>query len=148
MQGIFEQSLHHHLSAAAGLIDPPPPPAPTSGFSSPPSDKQQHSPASPPPPPSAGSLSSGQPKKEDPSTPPPSSQPPPPAPPPLSCNRSGSGSDEEIFPENSLLDMKIYPLNESNHEIAARLLFMAVRWTKNLTSFASLPFRDQVSKLM
>ena len=34
---------------------------------------------------------------------------------------------------------------ESNHEICARLLFMAVKWTKNLTSFASLPFRDQVN---
>ena len=34
--------------------------------------------------------------------------------------------------------------HENNHEICARLLFMAVKWTKNLTSFASLPFRDQV----
>ncbi len=33
---------------------------------------------------------------------------------------------------------------ENNHEICARLLFMAVKWVKNLTSFASLPFRDQV----
>lgn len=33
---------------------------------------------------------------------------------------------------------------ETVYETAARLLFMAVRWTKNLTSFASLPFRDQV----
>ena len=32
----------------------------------------------------------------------------------------------------------------NNHEICARLLFMAVKWAKNLTSFASLPFRDQV----
>ena len=37
--------------------------------------------------------------------------------------------------------------NETNHEISARLLFMAVKWTKNLTSFASLPFRDQVTLL-
>ena len=35
--------------------------------------------------------------------------------------------------------------HENNHEICARLLFMAVKWTKNLTSFASLPFRDQVT---
>ena len=35
-------------------------------------------------------------------------------------------------------------VHENNHEICARLLFMAVKWTKNLTSFASLPFRDQV----
>ncbi|XP_059081302.1 photoreceptor-specific nuclear receptor-like isoform X2 [Tigriopus californicus] len=36
---------------------------------------------------------------------------------------------------------------ENNHEICARLLFMAVKWTKNLTSFVSLPFRDQVTLL-
>ena len=35
-------------------------------------------------------------------------------------------------------------VEENNHEICARLLFMAVKWAKNLTSFASLPFRDQV----
>jgi len=33
---------------------------------------------------------------------------------------------------------------ETVYETAARLLFMAVRWTKNLASFASLPFKDQV----
>merc|ERR1719400_443357 len=33
---------------------------------------------------------------------------------------------------------------ETVYETAARLLFMAVRWTKNLASFAALPFRDQV----
>ena len=38
-------------------------------------------------------------------------------------------------------------VHENNHEICARLLFMAVKWTKNLTSFASLPFRDQVEYL-
>ena len=38
-------------------------------------------------------------------------------------------------------------VHENNHEICARLLFMAVKWTKNLTSFASLPFRDQVKKM-
>ncbi len=30
------------------------------------------------------------------------------------------------------------------YETAARLLFMAVKWTKSLPSFAGLPFRDQV----
>ena len=30
------------------------------------------------------------------------------------------------------------------YETAARLLFMAVKWAKNLPSFAALPFRDQV----
>jgi hypothetical protein len=39
-------------------------------------------------------------------------------------------------------------VHENNHEICARLLFMAVKWTKNLTSFASLPFRDQVATHM
>ncbi|KAF2355041.1 Nuclear hormone receptor ligand-binding domain, partial [Trinorchestia longiramus] len=33
---------------------------------------------------------------------------------------------------------------ESVQETAARLLFMAVKWAKNLPSFSSLPFRDQV----
>ncbi|XP_049961887.1 photoreceptor-specific nuclear receptor-like [Schistocerca serialis cubense] len=36
------------------------------------------------------------------------------------------------------------PVHETLHETAARLLFMAVKWAKNLPSFASLPFRDQV----
>ena len=34
---------------------------------------------------------------------------------------------------------------ETVYETAARLLFMSVRWTKNLASFAALPFSDQVS---
>ncbi|XP_064620142.1 photoreceptor-specific nuclear receptor-like isoform X2 [Lineus longissimus] len=33
---------------------------------------------------------------------------------------------------------------ESIYECSARLLFMAVKWAKNLPSFANLPFRDQV----
>lgn len=33
---------------------------------------------------------------------------------------------------------------ETIYETSARLLFMAVKWAKNLPSFASLPFRDQV----
>lgn len=33
---------------------------------------------------------------------------------------------------------------EAAHETSARLLFMAVKWAKNLPSFASLAFRDQV----
>ena len=31
------------------------------------------------------------------------------------------------------------------YECSARLLFMAIRWSKSLPAFASLPFRDQVS---
>lgn len=34
---------------------------------------------------------------------------------------------------------------ETVYETSARLLFMAVKWAKNLPSFASLAFRDQVS---
>ena len=34
---------------------------------------------------------------------------------------------------------------EAIYECSARLLFMAVRWSKSLPAFASLPFRDQVS---
>ncbi|XP_074650555.1 photoreceptor-specific nuclear receptor-like [Tubulanus polymorphus] len=33
---------------------------------------------------------------------------------------------------------------ENIYECSARLLFMAVKWAKNLPSFANLPFRDQV----
>lgn len=40
----------------------------------------------------------------------------------------------------------LYPhTHETVYETSARLLFMAVKWAKNLPSFASLPFRDQVS---
>ena len=33
---------------------------------------------------------------------------------------------------------------ETVYENSARLLFMAIKWAKNLPSFASLSFRDQV----
>lgn len=33
---------------------------------------------------------------------------------------------------------------ESVYETSARLLFMAVKWAKNLPVFSNLPFRDQV----
>jgi nuclear receptor subfamily 2 group E protein 3 len=36
------------------------------------------------------------------------------------------------------------PIQETVYETSARLLFMAVKWAKNLPSFARLPFRDQV----
>lgn len=57
-----------------------------------------------------------------------------------STSSSSSGS--------SLLDTAAWdPLQESVQETAARLLFMAVKWAKNLPSFSSLPFRDQVRQL-
>ncbi|CAG0920265.1 unnamed protein product [Notodromas monacha] len=37
------------------------------------------------------------------------------------------------------------PTQETIHETAARLLFMAIKWAKNLPSFVTLPFRDQWS---
>ncbi|NP_001158447.1 photoreceptor-specific nuclear receptor protein [Saccoglossus kowalevskii] len=39
----------------------------------------------------------------------------------------------------------VYPNTQENiYESSARLLFMAVKWAKNLPSFSALPFRDQV----
>ncbi len=49
-----------------------------------------------------------------------------------------------LAPGNSSSAAAAAAIYENNHEICARLLFMAVKWVKNLTSFASLPFRDQV----
>ncbi|XP_077173678.1 photoreceptor-specific nuclear receptor isoform X2 [Paroedura picta] len=42
--------------------------------------------------------------------------------------------------------MSLYPAPspESVYETSARLLFMAVKWAKNLPVFSNLPFRDQV----
>lgn len=48
-------------------------------------------------------------------------------------------------PNAHLAPPPIYPSSqETIYETSARLLFMAVKWAKNLPSFASLPFRDQV----
>ncbi|XP_042877613.1 photoreceptor-specific nuclear receptor-like [Penaeus japonicus] len=62
-------------------------------------------------------------------------------PPPVSsCSSSSSSSGASYVEPAPLWD----PLQESVQETAARLLFMAVKWAKNLPSFSSLPFRDQV----
>lgn len=46
-----------------------------------------------------------------------------------------------VYPDG----LTVYPLgHETIYECAARLLFMAVKWSKSLPSFANLPFRDQV----
>lgn len=37
-----------------------------------------------------------------------------------------------------------YSSTESVYETSARLLFMSVKWAKNLPVFSHLPFRDQV----
>nr|XP_029504316.1 photoreceptor-specific nuclear receptor-like [Oncorhynchus nerka] len=41
--------------------------------------------------------------------------------------------------------MSLYPSSTENvYETSARLLFMSVKWAKNLPVFSNLPFRDQV----
>ncbi|CAL8364316.1 unnamed protein product [Gadus morhua 'NCC'] len=41
--------------------------------------------------------------------------------------------------------MALYPCSSENvYETSARLLFMSVKWAKNLPVFSNLPFRDQV----
>ncbi|XP_077989479.1 photoreceptor-specific nuclear receptor-like [Glandiceps talaboti] len=45
----------------------------------------------------------------------------------------------------NIRDVPVYTNTpESIYETSARLLFMAVKWAKNLPSFSALPFRDQV----
>ncbi|KAJ3596364.1 hypothetical protein NHX12_002772 [Muraenolepis orangiensis] len=48
--------------------------------------------------------------------------------------------------QQSQVDCRLYPLPgpESVYEISAHLLYMAVKWAKNLPVFSHLPFRDQV----
>lgn len=44
--------------------------------------------------------------------------------------------------------MQAYSSNpEAMCEVAARLLFMSVKWAKNVPAFLGLPFRDQVMLL-
>ena len=56
--------------------------------------------------------------------------------------RPRSGQQQESTPREIML----YPGAQENiYESSARLLFMAVKWAKNLPSFSNLPFRDQVN---
>jgi len=60
---------------------------------------------------------------------------------------SGSISSNTQLPSSNAIEIPsaIYnPAHETIYETAARLLFMAVKWAKNLPSFGTLPFRDQV----
>lgn len=58
-------------------------------------------------------------------------------------NKSETGLTSPLG--QSFLPSKFYGHpQETIYETSARLLFMAVKWAKNLPSFASLPFRDQV----
>lgn len=49
-----------------------------------------------------------------------------------------------LIPVPNLVSHPLYVPHETVYETSARLLFMAVKWAKNLPSFASLAFRDQV----
>uniref|UniRef100_A0A8C7HJI8 Nuclear receptor subfamily 2 group E member 3 n=1 Tax=Oncorhynchus kisutch TaxID=8019 RepID=A0A8C7HJI8_ONCKI len=47
--------------------------------------------------------------------------------------------------ESSDYHLSLYPSSTENvYETSARLLFMSVKWAKNLPVFSNLPFRDQV----
>ncbi|XP_030754477.1 photoreceptor-specific nuclear receptor-like [Sitophilus oryzae] len=60
------------------------------------------------------------------------------------CGVSSSSGPVRPEPQQATLT-SLYPSSqETIYETSARLLFMAVKWAKNLPSFASLPFRDQV----
>ncbi|PVD19649.1 hypothetical protein C0Q70_20139 [Pomacea canaliculata] len=51
---------------------------------------------------------------------------------------------QHVHPGAVYTESALYPPGpETLYECSARLLFMAVRWAKNLPSFANLPFRDQ-----
>lgn len=67
------------------------------------------------------------------------SQPPPPT---ADENIDVTSNDPE-FPSSPYSSSSPCGL-DSIHETSARLLFMAVKWAKNLPVFSSLPFRDQV----
>ena len=54
-------------------------------------------------------------------------------------------SDHALPSSTASIFLAPSPAHESVYETSARLLFMAVKWAKNLPSFTSLPFRDQVS---
>lgn len=51
-------------------------------------------------------------------------------------------------PERAASEYQVAPYPaaspENVYETSARLLFMAVKWAKNLPVFSNLPFRDQV----
>lgn len=68
-----------------------------------------------------------------------------PSPPTVDENIDVTSNDPEFpsspYPSSSPCGM------DSVQETSARLLFMAVKWAKNLPVFCSLPFRDQVHPL-
>lgn len=58
--------------------------------------------------------------------------------------KSETGRNSPLGAQNFLPSKFYGHPQETIFETSARLLFMAVKWAKNLPSFASLPFRDQV----
>ncbi|CAK6950981.1 photoreceptor-specific nuclear receptor [Scomber scombrus] len=53
-------------------------------------------------------------------------------------------SDRDRTPSNCSMSPFTSSCSESIYETSARLLFMSVKWAKNLPVFSHLPFRDQV----
>ncbi|KAM6202130.1 photoreceptor-specific nuclear receptor [Rhynchocyon petersi] len=58
-------------------------------------------------------------------------------------------ADEHVDVTSNEPELSVSPYSapcslDSIHETSARLLFMAVKWAKNLPVFSNLPFRDQV----
>lgn len=66
-----------------------------------------------------------------------------PPPPPTADENIDVTSDDPEFPSSPYSSSSPCGL-DSIHETSARLLFMAVKWAKNLPVFSNLPFRDQV----
>lgn len=57
-----------------------------------------------------------------------------------------SNEPETSSPEGNTT-LYSYSGPESIYETSARLLFMSVKWAKNLPVFSHLPFRDQVQAI-
>ncbi|CAH1392514.1 unnamed protein product [Nezara viridula] len=89
-------------------------------------------------------LHSPQKKEDEPSTM--SSYQPASTPQPSSKEDEDDEDSIDVTNEEPPVEPALYPPppHETVYETSARLLFMAVKWAKNLPSFASLPFRDQV----
>lgn len=56
-------------------------------------------------------------------------------------------SERDRTPSDSHMSPYTLSYSESIYETSARLLFMSVKWAKNLPVFAHLPFRDQVRQI-
>lgn len=66
-----------------------------------------------------------------------------PPPPPTADENIDVTSNDPEFPSSPYSSSSPCGL-DSIQETSARLLFMAVKWAKNLPVFSNLPFRDQV----